>query len=200
MIPIRQPARARPDATDSSAVGLPPVEAKIENPKSTGQRVLAYRWLWIFALLAFALDQITKVWINHRLPLGSYGVNGVPVIRGFFNIVHVGNTGAAWSMFTGRSSLLAGLALATLAAIFLWRHQLGLRQPTAQTCFGLLCGGTVGNLVDRLVHGHVIDFLDFHFGSYTYPTFNLADAAICSGVIGYILWSLRQPSPAGGNQ
>ena len=71
-----------------------------------------------------------------------------------------------------------------------------MRSPAAQAAFGLLCGGIVGNLVDRLVHGHVIDFLDFHFGAYTYPTFNVADAGICVGVFWYVLWSLRQPAPS----
>lgn len=146
------------------------------------------------AAAAFALDQGTKAAVNARLPLGSYGPNGIPVIRGFFNIVHVGNTGAAWSMFSGRSTLLAVLAIATLVAIFIWRHELGLRRTIVQVFFGLLCGGTVGNLADRIIHQHVIDFLDFHFGTYIYPTFNVADACICIGVIGYILWSLRQPS------
>jgi signal peptidase II len=176
------------------------VESKTENQKSRFSRLLAYRWLWLFAALAFALDQIAKAWINSRLPLGSYGVNGIVIFPGFFNLVHVGNTGAAWSMFAGKSTLLAGLAIATLAAIFIWRRQLGLRHTVAQVCFGLLCGGTVGNLADRVTHGHVIDFLDFHFGSYIYPTFNVADAAICVGVIGYILWSLRQPAAAGSDK
>jgi signal peptidase II len=171
------------------------VESKIENQASRPRRVLAYRWLWMFAGSAFVLDQLSKAWVDARLPLGSYGVNGITVIRGFFNIVHVGNTGAAWSMFAGKSTLLAGLAVVTLAAIFIWRRQLGLRQPAAQVCFGLLCGGTAGNLADRLVHGQVIDFLDFHFGRYIYPTFNIADASICVGVFGYVLWSLRQPAP-----
>ncbi|HVU18637.1 MAG TPA: signal peptidase II [Candidatus Didemnitutus sp.] len=158
------------------------------------RRAFAYRWLWTMAAAAFALDQGTKAAVNARLPLGSYGPNGIPVIRGFFNIVHVGNTGAAWSMFSGRSTLLAVLAIATLVAIFIWRHELGLRRTIVQVFFGLLCGGTVGNLADRIIHQHVIDFLDFHFGTYIYPTFNVADACICIGVIGYILWSLRQPS------
>lgn len=165
-------------------------------PQSRIQRTLAYRWLWAFAGAAFALDQLTKLWIDHRLPLGSYGkAGGIEVFPRFFYIVHVGNTGAAWSMFSGMSTALALLALATLAAIFYWRRALGLRQRPAQIFFGLLVGGTAGNLVDRLAHGHVIDFLDFHFGSYVYPTFNVADAAICLGVFGYILWSLRQPEP-----
>jgi len=177
-----------------------PMDAKIDIRKSRISRFLAYRWLWIVAALAFGLDQWTKARVNARLPLGSYGVNGIPIFPGFFNIVHVGNTGAAWSMFTGKSTLLAILAVATLAAVFIWRRELGLRQTAAQICFGLLCGGTVGNLVDRLIHQHVIDFLDFHFGAYIYPTFNIADAAICVGVFGYILWSLRQPAPAGSGK
>ena len=158
-------------------------------------RFLAYRRLWLLGLVVFALDQGTKSWINARLPLGSYGPGAqIPVFPGFFNLVHVGNTGAAWSMFTGASTVLALLAAGTLLAVFLWRRQLGLRQPAAQMAFGLLCGGIVGNLTDRLVHGHVIDFIDLHFGSYVYPTFNVADSGICVGVFSYILWSLRNPT------
>jgi signal peptidase II len=145
--------------------------------------------------IVFALDQLTKSWINARLPLGSYGPAGRTVVPGFFNLVHVGNTGAAWSMFTGASTALALLAGGTLLAIFFWRRQLGLRQPAVQLAFGLLGGGIAGNLVDRLVHGHVIDFIDLHFGSYIYPTFNVADSAICVGVFWYVLWSLRHPTP-----
>jgi signal peptidase II len=162
------------------------------------QRILAYRRLWLLATAVFALDQLTKYWIYVRLPFGSYGRgSGIEIFPDFFYLVHVGNTGAAWSMFSGASLWLGLLAVGTLVAIFFWRRQLGLRSATAQTAFGLLCGGIVGNLVDRLAHGHVIDFLDFHFGSYIYPTFNVADSGICVGVFWYVLWSLRQPpSPA----
>jgi signal peptidase II len=163
------------------------------NPKSHLTRFFAYRRFWALAFALFILDQWTKYSINAQLPLGSYGATGHTVIPGFFNLVHVGNTGAAWSMFSGKSTGLALLAAATLAAIFLWRRALGLRHSTVQAAFGLLCGGIVGNLVDRIVHGHVIDFIDLHFGTYTYPTFNVADSGICVGVFWYILWSLRQP-------
>ncbi len=111
----------------------------------------------------------------------------------FLYFIHVGNTGAAWSLFTGQSLLLGALAAATLAAIYFWRRALGLKEASTQICFGLLCGGIVGNLCDRLVHGHVIDFIDLHFGSYIYPTFNVADSGICVGVIAYLLKSLRSP-------
>ena len=96
-------------------------------------------------------------------------------------------------MFSGQSVLLATLALATLVAIFFWRNALGLRDRLAQICFGLLCGGIVGNLTDRLLHGHVIDFIDLHFGTYVYPTFNVADSGICVGVMLYLWQSLRAP-------
>jgi signal peptidase II len=187
---------------------LPPSEAnKTETVPAVPlpsrlQRIFSYRRFWLFALGAFALDQITKVMIAERLPYNSYGsAVHIEIIPGFFNLVHVGNTGAAWSMFAGQSFWLGLLAVATLAAMFHWRRTLGLDQPAAQPAFGLLCGGIAGNLVDRFAHGHVIDFLDFHFGGYTYPTFNIADSAICIGVFWYILWSLRQPAqPAASNK
>lgn len=171
-------------------------QSKIISHKSYIERALTYRRLLVLAVIVFALDQVTKIWVNARLPFGSYGPGmSIEVFRDFFYLVHVGNTGAAWSMFAGASLWLALLAGGTLVAIFFWRHQLGLRSPAAQAAFGLLCGGIVGNLVDRVVHGHVIDFLDFHFGNYTYPTFNVADIGICVGVFWYVLWSLRQPAP-----
>ena len=166
------------------------------NRGSRLHRILAYRWLLVLALGVFVLDQITKFLIVANLPTGTYGPpRHIEIISGFFNLVHVGNTGAAWSLFAGKSTLLALLALTTLGAIFLWRRSLGLRLLPVQISFGLLCGGIVGNLLDRLVYGHVIDFLDFHFGNYIYPTFNLADSGICVGVGIYLWYSFKYPTP-----
>lgn len=160
-------------------------------------RLRGYRLLWTLALAVLVIDQATKFWIDARMPLGTYGPGqAITVVEGFFYLVHVGNTGAAWSILTGKSTLLALLAILTLAAIYVWRRELGLKQRIVQFSFGLLCGGIAGNLIDRLLHGHVIDFLDFHFGSYTYPTFNIADAGICIGVIIYLIHSMRQPNPS----
>jgi signal peptidase II len=158
-------------------------------------RLLKYRWLLAIGVAVLVLDQGSKIWIASHLAFNSYGEGGgaLTVIPGFFYIVHVGNTGAAWSILTGRSFILAALAAATLVAIFIGRRALGLGAPYTQVCFGLLCGGIAGNLLDRVLHGHVVDFLDFHFGSYIYPTFNLADSAICVGVILYLLSSLKTP-------
>jgi signal peptidase II len=182
---------AKPAGASSSV--LDGVRPAVRQP--IGARVRAYRTLWIIAVAVFLLDQGTKLWIVANVPfdpMHSHGIgNDISIIRGFFYIIHVGNTGAAWSMFSGRSVTLALLAAGTLVAIYFWRHTLGLRHRLSQICFGLLCGGIVGNLLDRLVHKHVIDFIDLHFGNYVYPTFNVADSGICVGVILYLWQSLR---------
>jgi signal peptidase II len=190
-----------PPAEAAAAVPPSPGTRAAESRVSYGTRIRAYQLLLGLAVLVFVLDQATKLWVNAHIPFNPLHVHGVGneivVISGFFYLIHVGNTGAAWSMFSGQSVLLALLACGTLFAIYFWRRALGLRERLAQIAFGLLCGGIVGNLVDRLAHGHVIDFIDLHFGSYIYPTFNVADSGICVGVILYIWLSLRQPQPAG---
>jgi signal peptidase II len=156
----------------------------------------AYRWLLLLAVTVFVVDQVTKIWINHSLPFETIHPYGsITLVPGFFHLVHVGNTGAAWSLFTGKSLWLAALAILTLGAIFVFRRHLELSRPMVQVSFGLLCGGIVGNLVDRVAHGHVIDFLLFEFGRYEFPVFNLADTAICVGVGLYLIHSFRAPQP-----
>jgi signal peptidase II len=170
-----------------------PMRAKSGPPSSRAQRLRAYGPLWAIAVTIFVLDQVTKFWIDARMPLGTYGPpGGITLIEDFFYLVHVGNTGAAWSMFSGKSAWLALLAFVTLGAIYFWRHSLGLRQRIVQVSFGLLCGGIVGNLVDRLLHGHVIDFLQVHWAGWYFPSFNVADSAITAGAVLLILDELRR--------
>jgi signal peptidase II len=189
-----------PRANPSTQEGAPLSNSQVP----LRQRVRAYRLLWILALLTFVADQASKLWIVARVPYNPLHAHGLghdtEIIRGFFYIIHVGNTGAAWSLFAGQTTMLALLALVTLGAIYFWRHALELRKRPVQFGFGLLCGGIIGNLVDRVIHGHVIDFLDFHFGDYIYPTFNVADAGICVGVAIYLIHSLRNPPQAGQPQ
>lgn len=162
-------------------------------PKPWLRRIAAYRLLHVLGLGTLLADQVSKWAIARTLPFGTWHPSeSITVIPGFFYLTHVGNTGAAWSMLSGRSTLLASIAILTLLGIFLWRRALGLRDRLVQIAFGLLLGGIIGNLVDRLRLGHVIDFFDFHFGSYVYPTFNVADAGICIGVGLYMWHSLRQ--------
>jgi signal peptidase II len=182
-------------STPSGPAAAPPDPSPAASPPRPWLgRILAYRWLLSLAAGVLLLDQVSKAWICARLPYPTYGSPAhIVVVKGFFNLVNVGNTGAAWSLFSGRSSALALLAVATLIAIYAWRRQLGLRGRIVQISFGLLCGGILGNLLDRLYYQHVIDFLDFHFGSYIYPTFNVADSGICVGVAIYLLNSLLKP-------
>jgi signal peptidase II len=174
--------------------GAPTPQPSVLPPAAGFRRLRPYRVFWVAASAVLLADQVSKLWLDASVPFGTYGEpDAIRVIRNFFYIVHVGNTGAAWSMLSGRSILLASLAAATLAAIFAWRRALGLADRTVQFCFGLLCGGIAGNLIDRLHHGYVVDFIDLHFGSYVYPTFNIADSGICIGVGLYLIHSLRHP-------
>ena len=167
---------------------------KVEPPMPLWARAGAYRVLFLIATATLVADQLSKYWVRLRIPFGAYlPPDAIEVVPGFLNLIHVGNTGAAWSILTGRSVLLASIALITLLAIFVWRKALGLRDRMIQVAFGLLCGGILGNLVDRIWHKHVIDFVDMHFGSYVYPTFNVADSGICIGVAIYLWYSLRAP-------
>jgi signal peptidase II len=141
------------------------------------------RRIALIALLVIALDQLTKQIV---LRLLGYAQEKV-VIEGFFKFVHWGNTGAAWSMFRGNNGLLAGVALLALLVLFLSRHQFDSRTLLSQTAFGLIFGGIVGNLIDRLWVGHVIDFIYFYLQQRDgteigFPAFNVADSSICTGV------------------
>lgn len=169
-------------------------------PQHTLQKIARYRLLYLSAIVVFILDQLTKTWIFNNLELDSYfAPDSIEVIKGFFYIVHIGNEGAAWGMFSGYGGLLALFALVALFAIYKLRHSLELHRKPMQWAFGLLVGGILGNMVDRLVHGHVIDFLDFHFPftipwvmpTGRYPSFNIADCGIVIGTIIYLILSLR---------
>ncbi len=125
------------------------------------------------------------------LTLESYWPHGgIEVIPGFFYLAHVVNEGAAWGIFRGFRYGFIVLAVAALAAIYFFRHSLLLKKKPSQFAFGLLCGGILGNLCDRLRLGWVVDFLDFHLPGYRWPAFNIADSAITLGVIFYIILSL----------
>lgn len=164
---------------------------------------ISCRLLFGIAILVFALDQLTKTWVFNHLELGSYyPPESITVIDGFFYLVHIGNEGAAWGLFSGYSGWLAFFALIALGLIYHFRHSLELHRRVMQVAFGLLIGGILGNLIDRMVHGHVIDFLDFHFPfsipvlmpTGRYPSFNFADCGIVVGTIIYVWLSFRSPN------
>ena len=135
------------------------------------------------ALGLLAFDQLTKWLVIRRLLLGEE----IRVLPGFFNLVYWGNTGAAWSLFHGNNHFLATVSALALVVLYLARQHFGGDTVAGQVALGLIFGGITGNLIDRLIHRHVIDFLYFHVirrdGEIAgFPAFNLADTAICTGV------------------
>ena len=135
------------------------------------------------ALFIVGLDQLTKLLVLRFLGFEEEKV----VIPGFFKFVHWGNTGAAWSLFTGNNELLAIIALIALIVLIFSRHHFDSRTFLGQLAFGFIFGGIIGNLIDRIRWKHVIDFLYFYVdrpgGSVGFPAFNVADSAICTGVV-----------------
>ena len=164
------------------------------------------RRIALIAVGVVALDQLTKHVVLRFLP--QAGEERI-VIEGFFRFVHWRNTGAAWSLFRDNNELLAGVALLALLILFLTRHHFDARTFLSQIAFGLICGGILGNLIDRLRVGHVFDFIYFYLpradgGEIGFPAFNVADSAICTGVgLVFLItwWSDRkarrtEPSPS----
>lgn len=137
------------------------------------------RRIGLIALAVIALDQITKIIVVNVLPNSSIEKTVIP---GFFKLVHWENTGAAWSLFRGSNAVLAAVALVALIVLYFSRHHFDARTLVGQIAFGLICGGIVGNLIDRIRVKSVIDFLYFYLGDWGFPAFNVADSAICTGV------------------
>ncbi len=112
---------------------------------------------------------------------------GVPVIPGFFNLVYVRNTGAAWGMLGGLTGWLVVFSILMLLVIVIFRRSFLNDTLTHRFAFGFMIGGIVGNLIDRVRLQYVVDFLDFHAGVHHFPAFNVADSAICIGVGLYMI-------------
>lgn len=138
------------------------------------------RRIGLIAIAVIILDQLTKVLVVTFLPKDS-NIEKI-IIPGFFKLVHWENTGAAWSLFRGSNAVLAVVALVALVVLYFSRHHFDARTLIGQVAFGLICGGIVGNLIDRLRVKSVIDFLYFYLGDWGFPAFNVADSAICTGV------------------
>jgi signal peptidase II len=157
------------------------------------------RTIAVLALLVIGLDQLTKRLVILFIPPQQ---DGIIVVNNFFKLVHWWNTGAAWSMFTGNNLALAMVAIAALVVLVFSRHHFNARAPLGQVAFGLIFGGIVGNLIDRILVHHVVDFLFFYFVSrsgkeYGFPAFNVADSAICVGVglIFLMTWKPERAQP-----
>ena len=146
-------------------------------------------WFGLSLLIIF-LDQIAKYWVNHRLFYGET----VPIIPGFFNFTLLYNPGAAFSLLADAGGWQTPVF--TVLAFFVtgwlsWqilRGHFGRLMNCAAAC---IIGGALGNVIDRIVYGYVIDFIQFFYRTWYYPAFNLADAFICIGAVLIVLDSLK---------
>lgn len=144
-------------------------------------------WL-IISTIVFFVDIASKFWILTKFNLYE-SINVLP----FFSITYVQNIGAAFSIFEGQRWMLAAVALLISGAIVYMLYRNKRQQKLENFSLSLILGGALGNLFDRLYHGFVVDFLDVNFGSWHYPTFNIADCAICIGIGLFILSSYKKP-------
>lgn len=157
-------------------------------------------WLFVLAGLIYLTDQASKLWVLQSLD----HFDQIVVIPGFFHLVHVRNSGAAFGMLSEaapwlRATVLVGVSsFAVLALVYLvWKVAATREYGGAMLRIGLalILGGAVGNIHDRLAYGNVVDFLDFFIGSWHWYTFNVADSAICVGT-GLLLIDLWRKSPS----
>lgn len=142
------------------------------------------QWLGLAALILIA-DQLTKVLI-----LGAYQLGDSNQITSFFNIVRVHNSGAAFSFLAGASGWQRWFftALGVLAAlVILWMLKSHGGQKLFAFSLACILGGAIGNVIDRVLYGYVVDFLDFHWRGWHFPAFNIADSAITIGAACLIL-------------
>jgi len=133
--------------------------------------------------LVVVLDQLTKLWVVHHFILYESSV----IIPFFFNLTYLTNTGAAFSLFAGRPTFwrqvfFTGVAVIALSAIFLIHRKIRAQSRWYTVGLAMIAGGAVGNLIDRVRLGSVVDFLDFYISTHHWPVFNVADSAITVGV------------------
>lgn len=145
-------------------------------------------WIIIIVVLS-AADQVIKAVVHHQLR----PTDQISVIEGFFYIVRRSNTGAAWSFLANPEwgiYLLSALSIILTGVLIYLLVQVSLVR--VRVCLSLVIAGSIGNLIDRIRLGAVTDYLDFHFGTYIFPTFNLADSLIVCGTLALCILLLRE--------
>lgn len=143
-----------------------------------------YLFLFVISSALIVIDQYTKFMVTLHIPL-NYSVK---VVDGFFNLTHIRNSGVAFGIFSDQHSelkpyLLIFISIIAIMAILIIFHQTGKNKKMAQTGLVLVFSGAIGNLIDRVLHKEVIDFIDFFIHNNHWPAFNIADSCITIGVM-----------------
>jgi signal peptidase II len=146
---------------------------------------LSAKWKLVLSWLVpiIVLDQLTKIIVDRTMPLH----HSIPIVDGFFSLTYVRNTGAAFGIFAGshevfRLPFLIGVSILAIGFILVMLKRLRDDATGLVTALTFILGGAIGNLLDRVLHGEVIDFLDVYYSNYHWPAFNLADSFITVGV------------------
>ncbi len=146
-------------------------------------------WIWL-SLLVVVLDQVTKVWVSATLELHQ----SIAVLP-FFDLRLVHNEGAAWSFLADASGwqrwFLSGLAILISGVIVVWLSRLERQQRWLACALALILGGALGNVMDRVMYGYVVDFIDIYYQQSHWPVFNIADSAISVGAVMLLIDALR---------
>lgn len=143
-----------------------------------------YLFLFVVSSALIVIDQYTKLMVTLHIPL-NYSME---VVEGFFNLTHIRNSGVAFGIFSDQHSelkpyLLIFVSIIAIVAILVIFHQTGNNKRMVQTGLVLVFSGAIGNLIDRVLHKEVIDFLDFFVDNHHWPAFNVADSCITIGVM-----------------
>lgn len=156
-------------------------------PENSGNNLKS--WLWI-SLLVIVLDQVTKLLADNML-----GYHQPVAIMPMFNLTLLYNTGAAFSFLSDAGGwqrwFFIVLSITISIVLIIWLHRLKPQQKLQMTAIALILGGAIGNLIDRSIYGHVIDFIDVYYKVHHWPAFNIADSAISIGAVLLIIDSFK---------
>ena len=133
----------------------------------------------LLSIIFFFIDYLTKYIIINKVPLGVSN----KVINNFFYITHVNNNGAAFSILNGRTIFLIIISIIVILLLIDYVRKNNIKDKLSIISISLVIGGSLGNLLDRVFRGYVVDFLDFHIFGYDFPVFNMADTFITIGVV-----------------
>ncbi len=148
----------------------------------------------LIAVFFLIIDLITKIIIDNVLALNE----SITIIPGFLHITKIYNDGASWNLLAGHPIVIVLITLAVLIFLLIYQSKFILNKRNI-LAFGLLYGGIIGNLLDRMLYGYVIDFIDFNIFGYNYPVFNVADIGIVIGILLLLLAVLKKEDESGNN-
>lgn len=150
--------------------------------------------LFLITVICIIIDQVVKVLVSSLLNVGT----SLNIISNFFNITYVHNTGAAFSILTGNRIFLIVVTILVLILIYSMLKNKELITKDS-IIYGVLLGGIMGNFIDRIIHGYVIDYLDFNILGYDFAIFNLADVMIVLSVLALLILTFKEDKNARDN-